>query len=191
MGMGKSTAAQLLRQGGIAVVDSDQLARQIVEPGQPALAEITAVFGADILDPQGRLCRQEMARRVFASPPQRQRLEAILHPRIRASWKSQFDAWTAEGRGAAAVDIPLLFETHAESEFDFIVCVSCSQTTQRARLHQRGWSDIDIDRRLTAQWPPAQKATMADYVVWTESGLEIHRAQLARILHAEALAFHA
>ena len=189
--MGKSTAAQLLRQGGIAVVDSDQLARQIVEPGQPALAEIAAVFGTDILDPQGRLRRQELAHRVFASPPQRRRLENILHPRIRASWKSQFDAWTAEGRRVAVVDIPLLFETQAESEFDFIVCVACAEATQRLRLRGRGWSDTEIDRRLSAQWPAEQKAAKADYVVWTESGLEVHRAQLARVLHAEALDFHA
>ena len=191
MGMGKSTAAQLLRLGGIGVVDSDQLAHQLVEPGQPALSEIVASFGADLLDAQGRLRRSELARRVFASPPQRHQLEMILHPRIQAAWKAQFDAWTAEGQEAAAVDIPLLFETQAENEFNFIVCVACSDITQRRRLRQRGWSDAQIDHRLAAQWPAGQKMARADYVVWTESGLEIHRSQLARILHAEALDFHA
>ena len=84
--MGKSTAGQLLRQHGVAVIDTDDIARQIVEPGQPALAEIRERFGPAVLLPDGRLDREELARQVFALPSARADLEAILHPRIRAAW---------------------------------------------------------------------------------------------------------
>src|SRR5437870_9113416 len=101
--MGKSTAAELLRQRGVSVVDTDLLARQVVEPGQPALAEVQQIFGPDIVAPDGRLRRDELARIVFADPVVRQKLEAILHPRIRALWRDQVASWGAESRPLAVV----------------------------------------------------------------------------------------
>jgi dephospho-CoA kinase len=191
IGTGKSAAAQLLCQGGIAVVDSDRLARQLVEPGQPALWEIEAAFGPDILDAQGGLRRQELGRRIFSSPSERQLLEAILHPRIRQTWKTQFESWTQQGMAVAAVDIPLLFETQAEKEFDFIVCVACSEITQRERLRLRGWSEAELNARLTAQWPLALKMERANYVLWNESSIDVLQAQWVRVFAAEQLDFHA
>src|SRR5262249_23743750 len=144
VGMGKSTVAEILRTQGAEIVDTDVLARQIVEPGQPALDEIRQRFGDSIVDSSGRLRRDELARRVFPDPAARRDLEQILHPRIRNLWKEQVKTWRKEGRPFAVIGIPLLFETNAEGEFDAIICVGCSATTQRQRLAQRGWSPEEI-----------------------------------------------
>ena len=145
------------------------------EPGQPALAEVLAAFGPEIAGPDGQLRRDELARRVFADPAARQRLEAILHPPIRALWRAQVETWRAEGRPLAVVVIPLLFETKAEAELDATICVACSAATQRQRLLARGWSPEQIEQRLQAQWPVEAKMARADYVVWTEAGLDVAR----------------
>jgi dephospho-CoA kinase len=182
IGMGKSTSAQLLRARGVPVVDTDDLARQVVEPGQPALAQVREAFGAGIIGPEGQLRRDELARRVFADPAARQRLEDILHPRIRALWRAQVETWRAEGRALAVVVIPLLFETKAEAEVDATICIACPAATQHQRLLARGWSSAQIDQRLQAQWPAEKKMAGADYLVWTEAGLDVHAAQIERIL---------
>src|SRR5437879_3055472 len=93
IGMGKSTSAALLERQGIPVVDTDVLARQVVEPGQPAWVEIQKAFGNDIVDNAGRLRRKELARLVFADVERRRQLESILHPRIRELWLAQVEQW--------------------------------------------------------------------------------------------------
>src|SRR6266550_5601705 len=138
IGMGKSTAAESLCQRGLPVVDTDQIARQVVEPDQPGLGEIERAFGKEMIGPDGRLRREELARRIFAEADARRRLEAILHPRIRAIWQSQVQEWRA-GQRSGVVVIPLLFETNASAHFDAIICVACSASTQRRRLEERGW----------------------------------------------------
>jgi dephospho-CoA kinase len=182
IGMGKSTSAQFLQKRGIRVVDTDALARQVVEPGQPALAEVIAAFGPETVGPDGRLRRDELARRVFADPAARQRLEKILHPPIRKLWRAQTETWRAEGAPLAVVVIPLLFETKAEAELDATICIACSAATQQERLRTRGWTPEQIEQRLQAQWPIEQKIARADYLIWTEGSLEVHAAQLDRIL---------
>jgi dephospho-CoA kinase len=182
VGMGKSTSAQLLRDRGVRVVDTDDLARQVVEPGQPALAEVLAAFGPEMAEPDGRLRRKELARRVFADPAARRQLETILHPRIRMLWRTQVETWRTEGHPLAVVVIPLLFETKAEAELDATICVACSVATQQERLLARGWSPEQIEQRNLAQWPISQKIARADYLVWTEAGVDVHAAQVERIL---------
>ena len=181
IGMGKSTAAEFLRSRGAQVVDTDELARQLVQPGQPALNEIQAAFGKKIVAPGGRLRRDELARIVFSDAPAREKLEAILHPRIRERWLAQIETWRKENRALAVVMIPLLFETRAESHFDKIICVACSAATQRERLLARGWTPEQIQQRLAAQWTVEQKISRADFVVWTEGALDAHAQQLERI----------
>ena len=181
IGMGKSTAAEFLRRRGLPVVDTDAIAREVVEPGQPAMAEIQAAFGCDVFSPTGELLRDRLAERVFSNSTERKKLEAIVHPRIRARWLAQVEAWRAEGRSAAVVVIPLLFETNAAACFDKIVCVACSVRTQRKRLCSRGWTDAQIGQRLAAQLPIEKKLELSDYVVWTEPSLEVHAAQLNRL----------
>ena len=182
VGMGKTAAAELLGHLGFPVVDTDVLARQVVQPGQPALTQIHTAFGPDVVGPDGALRREELARRVFADPPQRRLLESIVHPRIRALWQTQVDRWRNEGRAAAIVVIPLLFETDAAGEVDATICVACSAHTQLVRLRDRGWTPEEIQQRIQAQWPIEQKMRKADYVVWNEAGLEVLGTQLQRIL---------
>ncbi len=200
MGMGKSTAAQFLRQRGAQVVDTDELARQLVEPGQPALAEIQAVFGQGVVAPDGQLRRDELAQIVFTNPAAREKLEAILHPRIRERWLAQIETWRAapkrpaatvrehggrgENRALAVVVIPLLFETKAESHFDKIICAACSASVQQERLRARGWTPEQIRQRLAAQWPVGQKIARADFVIWTDGSLDTHAQQIEWILTA-------
>jgi len=181
-GMGKSTAAQLLRQRGVPVVDTDELARQLVEPGQPALTEIQALFGKRVIAPDGRLRRDELAQIVFNDPAARKKLEAILHPRIRERWLAQVETWRGENCPLAVVVIPLLFETAAESQFDKIICVACSAAAQRERLLARGWTPEQIRQRLAAQWPVEQKIARADFVIWTEGAPDTCALQIDRFV---------
>jgi dephospho-CoA kinase len=181
IGMGKSATSQLLRDRRVSLVDTDLLAREIMEPGQPAVQEIQKVFGAQILSASGQLRRDELARIVFADAEARQKLEDILHPRIRHLWKQQVESWRAEGQRLAFVVIPLLFETHAQAEFEVTICVACSAATQRERLLARGWTNAQVDQRLAAQWPIEKKMGQADYVIWTEGTLDSVAEQLDRI----------
>ncbi len=182
VGMGKSTAAEFLRARRVSVLDTDELARQFTQPGQPALAEIQAEFGPGVMTPDGRLRRDALAQIVFADTAARQKLEAILHPRIRERWRAQIEAWRRENHPLAMVVIPLLFETGAESDFDKIICVACSAAAQRERLLARGWTPDQIRLRLAAQWPIDQKIARSDFVVWTDGVLDVHTQQLEQVL---------
>jgi dephospho-CoA kinase len=182
VGMGKSTAAGFLRARQVPVVDTDDLARLLVQPGQPALAEIRDEFGNAIIASDGRLRREDLAQIVFADAAARQKLEAILHPRIRERWQGQIESWRRDHYPLAMVVIPLLFETGAESAFDKIICVACSAATQRERLLARGWTPAQIRQRLAAQWPADQKIARSHFVVWTDGALDVHPQQLEQIL---------
>jgi dephospho-CoA kinase len=182
IGMGKSACEELLRQRGVSIIDTDRLARQLVEPGQPALAEIKGLCGPEIIGNDGRLRRGELARRVFSDTSTRTQLESILHPRIRSAWKAQVDDWKKESLKLAVVVIPLLFETGAENEFNAVICVASSAATQQLRLLARGWSPDHIAQRMNAQLSIESKMSKSNFVIWTEASLEIHAAQLDRIL---------
>jgi dephospho-CoA kinase len=181
-GMGKTTVARMFQLRGVPVVDTDELARKVVEPGQPAWQEIVAAFGPGIVDETGRLRRAELARIVFSDPGARRTLESITHPRIRQLWHEQMTAWERAGVERALVVIPLLYETGAERELDRVVCVACTRASQYERLRQRGWSDREIEARCAAQWPVEEKMARADHVVWTEGSLLATEAQVDRLL---------
>jgi len=203
--MGKSTAASFLVNRGVTIVDTDLLARQLVEPGQPALIEIRQAFGAEILAADGSLRRDRLAQRVFSEPTARKTLESILHPRIRDLWLSERDAWRSNFAKTLPQDssplhprdgmrsvrffcvvIPLLFETRAEVEIDASICLACSSITQRQRLLARGWNADHIAQRIQSQLPIEEKMTRAPYVVWNEGSVEILNAQLERVLRSAA-----
>ena len=182
IGMGKSAVSAWLESRGEKVIDSDVLARSLVARGEPALEEITSVFGPDVLNADGTLSRKDLALRAFADDSARARLEAILHPRIREAWMSQVEKWKSEGEARCFVVIPLLYETGAEQLMDRVICVACGTATQKRRLGARGWSDEECGARLSAQWQVSRKMDRADYVIWNESTLEICHKQAARIL---------
>jgi dephospho-CoA kinase len=181
VGMGKSTAAGFFSDLGARLVDTDELARELVAPGQPALAGIAKEFGPRFISADGRLNRGELARLVFSDRGAREKLESILHPRIRERWQAQVQVWRQENCPLAMVVIPLLFETAAEPGFDRIICVACTKAGQRDRLQARGWSAEQIRGRIAAQAPVQEKIARSDFVVWTEGVLTSHRRQVAEI----------
>jgi dephospho-CoA kinase len=181
VGMGKSTAAGFFLQSGARVVDTDEIARQLVLPDQPALAEIKDQFGASIVAANGELRREELARIVFADHIARKKLEGILHPRIREVWLAQIEKWRRENSPVAIVVIPLLFETEAETHFEKIICVACSPDAQQERLRGRGWNPEQIRQRIAAQMPVEQKIARSNFIIWTEGLLSAHEQQAARV----------
>ena len=172
VGMGKSTAARLLKKAGLPVVDSDDLAREVVQPGTDALAEIAAEFGEGFLNTDGSMNRVKMASTVFQDDAARKRLEAIIHPRVRVVWEKQIEQWREQKRPVGVVVIPLLFEVDLQDSFDAVLCVACTANTQRARLRERNWSDDQIADRIAAQMDIAQKMNLADHVLWNEGTLK-------------------
>lgn len=181
VGMGKSTAAGFFLSQGVRVVDTDEIARELVQPGQPALAEIRHEFGGEIFLPDGTLDRFTLAEKVFADEAARKILETILHPRIRERWSAQVATWRKENVPLAVVVIPLLFETQAEGTFDKIICAACSPSSQSERLRARGWTDQQIRRRIAAQLSVEQKLARSHFVVWTEGVIEAYRLQIVEI----------
>jgi dephospho-CoA kinase len=177
VGMGKTTAASFFAQAGAPVIDTDALARELVEPGQPALIEIQRAFGTSVLDETGRLRRAALARLVFAYPAARRDLEGLLHPRIRERWQTTAAEWRRQGVALGVVVIPLLFETAAAGDFATTVCVACTTASQSRRLTARGWSAEEAAQRIAAQWPIERKVACADQVIWAEGGVELTAEQ--------------
>jgi len=180
-GMGKSTVAGFLSERGERVIDTDQIARDLVEPGQPALELIRGEFGEAVIRADGTLDRAALADKAFADAGRRSALEAILHPRIRQEWLRQAAECRGAGAKRAVVVIPLLYETAAENEFGWVACVACSAKMQAGRLRGRGWSDGQIARRNAAQWPVGRKMDLADGVIWNEAGMKVCREQVERL----------
>ena len=182
VGMGKSTAARLLKKVGLPVVDSDDLAREAVQPGTKGLAEIVDEFGEGFLKADVLLDRDKMASTVFQDEAARKRLEAIIHPRVRTVWEKQIDQWREQKRPVGVVVIPLLFEVDLQDSFDAVLCVACTANTQRARLRERNWDDAQITARIAAQMDIAQKMDLADHVLWNEGAPELLMDQMKEIL---------
>ena len=180
-GMGKSAAASYLAERGVAVVDTDEIAREVVEPGEAGLEAVSREFGPEVIASDGSLNRGALAQVVFQRPAARERLESILHPLIRERWLEAARGWRAGGVEAGVVVIPLLFETEAEQEFESVICIACSAQLQSARLHERGWDAEQVSGRLSAQWPIERKIDRSQYVVWNDSSIEVLREQLGRV----------
>lgn len=163
---GKSTFAAALRARGVPVVDADALARAVVAPGAPALAEIARAFGPEVLDPSGALDRRKVGAIVFADPEARRRLEAITHPAIRAAMLEETARLARLGHELVFYDAPLLFEVGLDAALDCVVVVWAPREVQRARVVRRdGIAPAEADARLDAQLPVDEKAARADFVV--------------------------
>lgn len=163
IGSGKTTVSDRFAQRGIPVIDTDLLARELVEPGQPALAEIAAEFGADCLDDQGRLDRARLRKQVFADDAGRRRLEAILHPRIRAMARQRIATLQAP---YCLLVIPLLVETGMTDLVDRVLVVDVPEAEQIRRVMARDRIDeVQARRILAAQASRDQRLSLADEVV--------------------------
>jgi dephospho-CoA kinase len=163
---GKSTAARILAELGARVVDADQIARDVVARGQPALAEIAAAFGDEVLLPDGTLDRKRMGALVFADPDLRRKLNAITHPRIAAATQARLGELRDAGEPLAVYEAALMVENGAQAGLDGLIVVACAAPTQRARLMARdGLTGAEADARLAAQLPLADKIAVADWVI--------------------------
>jgi dephospho-CoA kinase len=170
IGSGKSAVSRHLESLGVPVIDADRLARQMVEPGSPALDEIRASFGEHLVDPNGALDREALRRIAFEQPEQRRRLEAILHPRIIQAMKAWLDRQTAP---YAVLVIPLLFETGLNDIADRVLVVDCEESLQIVRVKARnGLSDEQIGRILDAQADRATRLRGADDVIENNGDLQ-------------------
>jgi dephospho-CoA kinase len=180
---GKSTVSNMLRGLGAEIIDADQLARQVVEPGQPAWREIVEEFGRDVLTPDGTLDRKKLGAIVFANPEQRKRLEAITHPAIRARVKARVDELAARGfAGIVFYDAAILIEALGHQDMDRIVVVMTDEATQVARLRGRdGTDDAEGRRKIASQMPLAEKAKLADYVIDNSGDREATAEQVRRV----------
>jgi len=181
---GKSTVADLFAALGVPVIDTDVIARQVVEPGQPALAEIAATFGPDVLDDDGRLDRRRMRERIFTDPDAKRRLEAILHPAIRAEMERQ--SMAAQGPYQVLV-IPLLTEGGRRDHVDRVLLVDVPEELQIQRLMMRdGVSHEQAQASLNAQATRAQRLALADDVIRNTGRVDGLRTQVAE-LHGKYL----
>jgi dephospho-CoA kinase len=163
---GKSWVARRLRTRGAIVIDADQVARDVVAPGEPALAAIVTEFGATILRPDGTLDRARLGERVFADPDARRRLEAITHPAIIARARAQVAAAAAAGARVVFYEAALLVETGSHRSTDAVIVVAASPATQRRRIIARdGLTEAQAEARLGAQAPLADKLALATWVL--------------------------
>lgn len=166
IGSGKTSVADLLRSHGLPVIDADQLARDVVEPGQPALAELADAFGADILHADGTLNRGELAARAFASEDATQRLNDITHPRIMALRDELIDDARDDGEPAVIYDMPLLVEKGQHEDMDLVVVVHVDVEKRIERLvNGRGLDEGDVRRRIAAQATDEERLAVADVVI--------------------------
>jgi dephospho-CoA kinase len=163
---GKSTVARLFAERGAAIVDADQLARQVVEPGQPALAELVARFGPSIITPDGQLDRKRLGAIAFADPAARADLNRITHPRIVAASAAAIAAWADAGAGVVFYEAALLVENRAHLGLAGLIVVAASPEVQLARLLAREAITEDEARsRIAAQAPLAEKRAAATWVI--------------------------
>lgn len=180
---GKSTVAGVWAGAGVPVMDSDQLARQAVEPGSPGLREVVEAFGPAVLQGDGTLDRGALRDRVFRDPSARKRLEGILHPRI----ATLRDAWLEEqGRAGAplvVLEIPLLFEAGLEDSVDEIVLVDAPASQRLARLEdRRGLGPEEARRMMDAQMDPALKRERSDHVLENDGTVDRLRKEALKLL---------
>jgi dephospho-CoA kinase len=170
---GKSHVRAQFEALGIPTIDADVLARKAVEPGSPGLAAVTARFGGAILDPSGELDRAKLASIVFGDAAARRDLERIIHPAVRRAIDSWFASIDDSWHPFAIADIPLLYETGRDREFEAVVVAACDPKTQLQRLMVRdGLSAPEAAARIAAQLPIDEKTRRADYVIETDGTFE-------------------
>lgn len=178
---GKSLVANRFREHGIPVIDTDEIARQVVAPGQPAWLRLREAFGPAYFEPDGALDRAAMAARVFADPDARRALEAITHPAVFAEVDRQVAALcdAPHPPPTILVAVPLLYEVGAEGRFDGVVVVHANRDQQLARLAaSRGYPPAEAEARIAAQLPVEEKRMRADWVIDNTGSVEATRTQV-------------
>jgi dephospho-CoA kinase len=180
---GKSHCLARFAALGASVIDADVLAREAISPGTPAAAEVVRRFGAGVTDSSGVVNRAALAAIVFADPAARRDLEAIIHPLVYAQiaeWFASPEVQSGAHRLGIA-DIPLLYETGREADFDCVIVAACPPATQRERLIKRGLSLQDADGRIAAQLSIEEKRRRADHVIDTSGTMDETGRQVREI----------
>ncbi len=178
LGSGKSTVSALLKELGAFVVDADEGARVVVEPGRPALAELVEAFGPEVLDAGGGLNRKKVADVVFGDAAALQRLNAITHPRVRGWMAERIGEAQAADAPVVVLDIPLLFESGLEGGLEEIVVVWAPEDLQLERAVARGVREDDARARIKAQMALDEKRGRATRVIDNSGGLDDTRRQV-------------
>ena len=178
IGSGKSTVSRLLEQRGAVIVDADAIAREVVASGTPGLAAVVEAFGDGVVASDGSLDRPALAAVVFADPEARKRLDAIVHPLVRA--RATEVAAAAPADAVVVNDVPLLVETGQAGSYDLVLVVEADPATRVARLVQRGLTAEDARARMAAQATDEQRRAVADVVLDNSGTPEELEAQVDR-----------
>jgi dephospho-CoA kinase len=180
-GSGKSTVAEMMQTLGAKSIDADRIAREMVEPGQPAALEIRREFGDGVFGADGRLDRARLAAEVFSSAEKRRRLEAIIHPRVRDRELALLEQY--KGERFVVLNVPLLFENGLERYCDATCVVCIGEEERQARLMERDVASPEqIRARLAAQWPQEDKIRRADYVINNSGDRDSTRRQVEQLV---------
>lgn len=179
---GKSTVASMLVRRGALLIDADRIAREVVEPGTPVLAQVTNRFGADLLLPDGSLNRKKLGERVFGNPGALKELEGLLHPPIRATMRERMQVYEAEHPDKlVVVDVPLLYESGLQGLYMQVMVVYVPRRIQLERLIKRdGLTKEQADKRLNSQMPIEAKKELADIVIDNSGTIEETEKQIER-----------
>ena len=180
---GKSTVAKILERLGAAVINADALSREVVEPGKDAWKEIIDAFGADVLQPDQTLDRQKLRTVIFNDRDGRKKLEAIIHPRVRALAEERIREHAVAGYSIIVYEVPLLFEGNLHEWLRPVILVACNVDTQRARLQERDrLTQTEAQKHIDAQMSLEEKRRLADYVIENDGSLADLEQQVRTVL---------
>ena len=184
---GKSTVAAMMRDLGCHVLNADQMAHRLIEPGQPAYDQVVREFGREILDAQGRVARAKLAEIVFSNPIRLARLNAIIHPGVLTELDRELDQLLrTDPRGVAVVEAALLIESGYHQRLDRLIVIWCTPEQQLARLTDpvsgRGLTPEQAQRRIAAQLSLAEMRKAADDEINCSSGMDLTRRQVTALV---------
>jgi dephospho-CoA kinase len=189
---GKSTTLERWRFLGAASLDADEYAHRALTPDTPTWDEVVRTFGNEILNEDRTVNRPKLGDIVFADDGKREALNRIIHPAVDRMWKEDIERLKREGQAEFVVfGIPLLYEVAAESQFDCVVTVACSEQTQLSRLAMKGLNETQARARIRAQWPLAAKMDRADFVIWNDGTPEVLHQQAEIIWATIKETYHA
>lgn len=184
IGSGKSLAGEIFAQLGALVIDSDELARQVVERGTPGFDEVIARFGDEILK-DGEIDRAKLAALIFEDPIARLDLESIIHPRVR---EEAIRITSQAGNGRVVINqIPLLFETKGASRFDLVITIEATQENRTSRLLERGMKSYEIAKRIAAQASEEDRISIANFVIRNDGTEDELEHQITELWERELL----
>ena len=180
---GKSTVAAILRRLGAAVINADELAHEVIQPGREAWQEIVNHFGPAVLQQDQAIDRRKLRDVIFNDPQARKKLEAIIHPRVRALAEKKIRAFEAAGRAVVIYEVPLLFETQIHHWIRPVILVACDIERQKSRLQERDFlTAAEAQKHIDAQMSLEEKRRLADYTIENNGSLAELEAQVKAVL---------